>query len=235
MVSEEVADMHGDALGLVLSVSLIALCLGLSFAVIKMGKGRLGSSRAEIARKIVHIGVSNWFFIYYYVFESAMWPILGLTAFAILNALLNVSGGFHVLMGQESTKRNWGLVQYPIAIIVLIVLNLLGLGTKVSVGCAILGMGYGDGLAALVGHSFGKRPLKGSRDKTVVGFLAMAIVTFVVVLAMKLFYGSAYSAILVVLACAATALASALVEAYTPFGLDNLSVPIAIFFLSGLV
>lgn len=227
--------MHGDILGLVLSVSLIALCLGLSFAVIKLGKGRFGSSCSEIARKIVHIGVSNWFFIYYFVFESALWPILGLAAFAVLNALMNVSGGFHVLMGQESTKRNWGLVQYPIAIIVLIVFNLLGLGTKVSVGCAILGMGYGDGLAALMGRRFGKKTLKGSRNKTVVGFLSMVVVTFVVVLALKLSFGSAYSTILVLLACMVTALGGALIEAYTPFGLDNLSVPIAIFFLSGLV
>lgn len=227
--------MHGDALGLVLSVSLIALCLGLSFAVVKLGKGRLGPSRSEIARKVVHIGVSNWFFIYCFVFESVWWPILGLAGFAVINAVLNLSGGFHVLMGQESTRRNWGLVQYPVSIILLIMLEALGLGSKVNVGCAILGMGYGDGLAALIGRRFGKRRLWGSKDKSVAGFVTMAVVTFCVVLAVKLSFGFSHPLYLVVLASLATATCAALIEAYTPFGLDNITVPIAIFFLSGLV
>ena len=144
--------MHGDALGLFLSVLLISACLGLSYLVAKYGRKRLGDARSEVARKIVHIGVSNWFFIYAHVFEGDLWPIVGLASFALINAVLNISGLLAKLMAQESTKRNWGLVQYPISIILLILIRKAWFGDMAAFGCAVLGMGYGDGLASLAGR-----------------------------------------------------------------------------------
>lgn len=226
--------MHGDLLGILLSVALIAFFLLLSFFIVRHGKKNLGPYRAEVARKVVHIGVSNWFFIYYYVFETSLWPILGLCGFTALNAIMNVSGSFHVIMGQDSKKRNWGLVQYPISVIILIALYSAGIGSKVAVGCGLLGMGYGDGLAALIGRKFGKRKLPGKSDKTVVGFVTMAVVTFIVVFVLRTAYtaNSLSANLLAGLACAVCA---SLVEAFTPFGLDNITVPVCIFFISGLV
>ena len=81
--------MHGDVWGLVLSVLLIGFFLGVSFLIVKFGKKRLGDSCSEVARKVVHIGVSNWFFIYCYVFETDIWPIAGLAVFTVMNAVGN--------------------------------------------------------------------------------------------------------------------------------------------------
>lgn len=226
--------MHGDALGILLSVLLIGVCLGLSFVVAKYGKKRLGESRSEVARKIVHIGVSNWFFIYAHVFEDDVWPIVGLASFAVINMVLNLSGALAKLMAQDSTKRNWGLVQYPISIILLILIKRAGFGDIAVFGCAVLGMGYGDGLASLVGRHMKSPKLWKDSKKTVAGSVTMAIVTFVVVLLVKTGYGQTeVSAAL--LAAAACAVAATLVEALTPFGLDNISVPLSIYVIAGLL
>ncbi|MBR6086099.1 MAG: hypothetical protein IKP61_10890 [Spirochaetales bacterium] len=228
------ADMHGDALGIIYSVLLIGACLGLSFAVTKFGGKRLGEARSEVARKIVHIGVSNWFFIYAYIFEGDVWPIVGLAAFAVINAVLNVSGLLAKIMAQESTKRNWGLVQYPISIILLILVRKAGFGDLTAFGCAVLGMGYGDGLASLVGRHVKSPKLWKDSKKTVAGSVTMATVTFIVVLIMKTTYGNAGMET-ALLSAAACSVAATLVEAVTPFGLDNISVPLTIYLIAGLL
>ena len=226
--------MHGDVPGLLLSVLLIVTCLGLSFVVARYGKKRLGDACPEVARKIVHIGVSNWFFIYAHVFESDTWPIIGLASFALINAAMNLSGGLSKLMAQESTKRNWGLVQYPISIILLILIKMMGFGDIVAFGCAVLGMGYGDGLASLVGRHVKSPKLWRDSKKSVAGSVTMAAVTFVVVLLVKICYGNAdISAAL--LSAAACSVAATFVEALTPFGLDNISVPLNIYVIAGLI
>jgi len=227
--------MHGDLLGLVLSVSLIAVCMAIAFLVSRFGKGRLGDASSEIARKIVHIGVSNWFFIYIHVFESDLWPIIGLGGFAVINLALNLSGGLSALMGQESKKRNWGLVQYPISVILMIVMKRMGVGDTVCIGCGLLGMGYGDGLAALVGRSVKSMKFGLGGKKSIVGSLTMAVVTFVVVVLLKSCYAGVEFGLALVLVSLLCAVAATLVEAFTPFGLDNLTVPLAIYFLAGLV
>lgn len=226
--------MHGDLAGLALSVLLIALCLGSSVLVAKKGKTVFGSHCPEVARKIVHIGVSNWFFIYLLVFESDLWPMIGLGAFAVINAVMNITGLFGRLMAQDSKKRNWGLVQYPVSIMILIAMCHCGIGNKVAVGCAVLGMGYGDGLAAIMGMNLGKRKLPGS-VKTLAGSLTMLVVTLAVTLILNLVLGCAHEASAVVAMALGTAVVATFAEAYTPFGLDNITVPVVIFLLAGLI
>lgn len=226
--------MPGDLLGLILSVLLIALCFVLARLVLRFGKDRLGSYGSEVARKIVHIGVSNWFFIYYFMFKTSIWAILGVSGFAIINMVLNLRGGFKVLIAQESKRRNWGLIHYPVSIVILLILGSLGLGDKVALGCAVLGMGYGDGLAALVGHKVGGRKLSYCDGKTVAGFVTMAVVTFIVTFSLKITLGNA--SLLTALVCSlACSLAAADAEAMTPYGLDNISVPLIIYFIASLV
>ncbi|MBP5553161.1 MAG: hypothetical protein J6X41_07275 [Spirochaetales bacterium] len=226
--------MHGDALGILYSVLLIGACLCLSFVVAKYGRKRLGEARSEVARKIVHIGVSNWFFIYAHVFEGDTWPIIGLASFALINAAMNISGGLAKLMAQDSTKRNWGLVQYPVAIILLILIKRAGFGDMAAFGCAVLGMGYGDGLASLVGRHVNSPKLWKDSKKTVAGSVTMAAVTFIVVLIIKTTYGNAEAGA-ALLSAAVCSVAATLVEALTPFGLDNISVPLTIYVVAGLL
>ena len=227
--------MHGDIWGLLLSVALILSCLIASFLVARHGRKAFGDLCPEIARKIVHIGVSNWFFIYCHVFESDLWPIIGLAGFAVINAVMNMSGGLHVLMGQESTKRNWGLVQYPISIIILIMLRHFGVGDMVCVGCGVLGMGYGDGLASIIGMKVRSKNLPWKSRKTVAGSITMACITFVVVFSLNIFYKQGVEMTGLVLVSLLAGVCASFVEAYTPFGLDNISVPLTIYLIAGLI
>lgn len=227
--------MHGDIWGLLLSVALILSCLIASFLVARHGRKAFGDLCPEIARKIVHIGVSNWFFIYCHVFESDLWPIIGLAGFAVINAVMNMSGALHVLMGQESTKRNWGLVQYPISIIILIMLRHFGIGDMVCVGCGVLGMGYGDGLASIIGMKVRSKNLPGKSRKTVAGSITMAYITFVVVFLLNIFYKQGVEMTRLVLVSLLAGVCASFVEAYTPFGLDNISVPLTIYLIAGLI
>ena len=250
---EEAEAVHGDALGIVLSVSLIGICGLLALLVVRFGKRRLGKGGPkelrsvlypEIARKIVHIGVSNWFFIYYFVFERSFWAIVGLCAFAVVNAAFNLSGAMGSLFAQAPSKRNWGMVYYPLSIVLLIVLADLGFGDRLCVGCALIGMGYGDGLAALVGMRFGRHGFHSSLTggggnakhghKTVEGSLTMFLAVFASFVLLNALLGD--SGVLSVLCFGfLAALASTFAEAYTPSGLDNVSVPLVIYVLAALM
>ena len=93
-------------------------------------------------------------------------------------------------------------------------------------------MGYGDGLAALIGRKWGKRKLNiPSGGKTWLGtlvmFLVSFLITFVVLMIASLSLGTALGVALLV------GLISAFVEAITPLGLDNLTVPLLAAFLVG--
>jgi phytol kinase len=90
----------------------------------------------------------------------------------------------------------------------------------------VLVMTWGDGLAALVGQRFGQHPytLWGMK-KSWEGSLTMAVVSFVVSgLVLLSVYGANWQiwAISVMVAAIATGL-----EAFSKFGIDNLTVPLA--------
>lgn len=197
--------MHGDILGVVFSVLLIAV--GYVFHEL------LRKKNAELARKVLHIWVSNWYFIYLYCFESPWMAIAGLFVFAAINLFLEMSL-YH--------SHRYGTIYYPISIVALLCLQYYYKSSMAAVGCGILAMGYGDGLAALVGGNTKSRTMPFINDKTINGSLTMFVVTTIVVLLV------AKCSIVYALVIGFIA---ALFEAYIPLGLDNISVPVIVFFL----
>jgi len=208
--------MHGnDILGGVLSVALILVCWGIAY-VIKKNKP-FGDFSKEVARKLVHIGVSNFAFIYLFLFETWYVPFGGLILFAFINLYIELNTG---------SRRSMGTVQYPLVMAFIVLMVHLGYGTKASCAAALLGMGYGDGLAALAGIRFGGKKLPGSRKKTFTG----SITLFAVVLAVCILTTGRPLYL-----CLLASLAATLAEAYTPFGLDNITVPLVIYAMTGLM
>lgn len=208
--------MHGnDLLGLILTVLLIVFWWTVAYFIKK--NQPFGSFSKEVARKLVHIGVSNFAFFYLYLIESWYIPFAGLIAFAGVNLMIELNTG---------SRRSMGTVQYPLVMAFIVLMVHLGYGTKQACAAALLGMGYGDGLAALIGIKFGSKKLPGSEKKTYVGSLTVFVVVLAVCLALtgKMLF-----------LCIFTALAATLTEAYTPFGLDNISVPLVIFVMTGLI
>ncbi len=232
----EEAAVHGDILGFLLSVVLVGLCMVLALLVVRFGKKQLGSSCSEIARKIVHIGVSNWFFIYYFCFESSLWAIVGLAFFAIINCVLTASGKFAAIIGKQSDIRSWGVVYYPLSLILLIAFVHFGLGDKADVGCALLGMGYGDGFAAILGQKYGKKKVSENSEKSVVGSVTMWIIVSLLVFFLKLWLCNlSVSIFILAIYSLFVGFVASVVEAFTPLGLDNVSVPVVVFLLSSLI
>ena len=208
--------MHGkDILATALTCALVFSFWGVAYVIKK--KESFGSFSKEVARKLVHIGVSNFAFFYLFLFETWYMPFAGLLAFAVINLFIELNTG---------SRRSMGTVQYPLVIAFIVLMVHLGYGTRESCAAALQGMGYGDGLAALVGLKFGGIKLPGSEKKTFAGSITLFLAVLVVCIAITgrpLFL------------CIFTALAAALAEAYTPFGLDNITVPLVIYAMTGLI
>ena len=198
-----------DLIGLLLSILLVFICFVIAYPVSK--------KNPETARKIVHIGAAHWYFIYAGFFTSPVPALIGLPVVAALVAAANATGMFDKTLGQGNKKRNWGLVWYPVSIFIMILMGKFGIGGMTELGVGLLGMGWGDGLAAIVGMKFGKHRL--NTGKSLEGmaafFAAVTVIAF-------LFTHN----ILLSVVCGLT---GAVFEFTTPFGLDNITVPLVLY------
>ena len=201
--------MMQNFIGILYSLLLIFVCFVLAYPFSK--------KKPEIARKIVHIGAAQWYFIYVHFFPEPAVALVGLLIAAACVAILNITGQFHKVLGQSSQKRNWGLVWYPISIFIMISLSMCGIGGMTAFGIGLLGMGWGDGLAALIGSKWGKHEF--SSGKTLEGSAAFFITVTVIAF---LFTQNIFLS-------AACGLTGAIFELTTPRGLDNISVPLVLF------
>lgn len=212
-----------NLLGLGLSYVLVFLVIGLSTLLQK--KGLLGD---EGARKFIHIGVSNWWILAMFTFDLWYIAVIAPITFVLLNYY---SYKTNLIKSMErSGKGNLGTVYFPISLVILV---LIGFGLKsdlarfnipilVLVGAVgILTLGYGDGLAAVIGKKYGKYKIV--NDKSILGSLTMLVVTFVVVTLISLIHLNLPMSLLAGLTIAVIATA---VELFTPKGLDNLTVPL---------
>ncbi|MDA8412015.1 MAG: DUF92 domain-containing protein [Treponema sp.] len=179
-----------------------------------------------MTRKVVHIGVAHWWLLYMAFIVSPIAGMAGALVFVVVNSL---SYRLQVFRATEdpSPGRNLGTIWFPISLSVLIGLEMLGLVTRWQAGVGVLVMGWGDGMAAVVGQAFSKRPVIvfGSK-KSAVGTSAFVAFSFVATAIMTGIFVPGLSAWDIALRAGSTAMFAAWVELATPFGVDNLSVPI---------
>lgn len=204
--------------GLVLSYVLVFLIIGIS-TVLQKAKV-LGD---EGARKFIHIGVSNWWILAWVFFqgENALWfAIVPPITFILLNYY---SYKTNLIKSMErSGNGNLGTVYFPISLLILVIFT-FGVINRPEIGAVgILVLGYGDGLAAVIGKSYGKRKLVD--NKSLEGSLTMLLASFIVILIVLLVAGTALVTTLIV--AVVVSLLSTVIELFTPKGLDNLSVPL---------
>ncbi|KAK8889449.1 dolichyl monophosphate biosynthetic process [Tritrichomonas musculus] len=181
----------------------------------------------EAVRKFIHISISNWWFILSNYFSGLWQSLTGPILFIIVNSLATFLDWAR-FFGMNDRTRNYGLIHFPLSLAILIILQHFNIITEYMTGIAVLIMGYGDGLAALLGKKFGVskiHPLVGK--KTYVGSFTMLITSiFIMVFFSELYqlgWATSFSGISIILI---TAIVATLLEVLTPFGLDNLSVPI---------
>lgn len=181
----------------------------------------------EAARKIIHIGVSNWIILAFFIFHDWYFAIIGPLSFIVINY---VSWKLDLFKGMESGDKSPGTVFFAISLSILTWhfwwLANLGAGDFRYVAVmGILVLGWGDGLAAVFGHKWGKTKLIGS--KTFVGTLAMFITSAVVVFVVLTLVGVHGLVTNVLLALGLGALGT-LAELFLPGGWDNLLIPLVV-------
>lgn len=212
--------MDSNIIGLLISFPFLALIIAVGIALKKWC-----AISSESMRKFIHIGVSNWWFVELAYFNTLAYALIGPILFILLNSLFTFLD-WGTTLGLGDRKRNLGLIYFPVTLVILVILQYAGLVRPLATTIGVLVMGYGDGLAALVGAKWGKReiPFNVSK-KSYLGTLTMFIVSLVIVTAALLFFSELPILRLFVTAVAVAAI-SAVVELLTPFGLDNLTVPL---------
>jgi len=212
-----------DALGLAASYAFVFGFIG--GATLLMRRHVLGASAA---RKVIHIGVAHWWLIAMATMGDAWVASIGPASFIAINAL---ALRFRLLpaMDEGADKRNLGTVYFPISLLVLVNLCWRGVMPAWVGGIAVLVLGWGDGLAALVGERNGAHGARiwGGR-KSAAGTIVMFAASFIVTLAFTLIFNSRHGALLPAIGVSSViATAATVVELFTPFGIDNLTVPLA--------
>jgi phytol kinase len=184
---------------------------------------------AQSARKLIHIGAAHWWLIAMLTMDSPLIASIGPASFIIINAL-TIRLRLLPAMDAAAGKGNLGTVWFPVSLLVLVNLCWRGVMPTWVGGIGVLIMGWGDGLASVVGERAGRGEIRiwGGR-KSIAGTAVMFGASLAVTLAFRLAAGGPaarhFPPSLGAAACTA-ALATA-VEVLTPLGIDNLTVPLA--------
>lgn len=220
--------MDNNIAGLVVSFLFLGSVIAFGFAL-----GLWGHVSGETVRKTIHIGVSNWWFVEMAFFTQLKYALVGPVFFIVANTLFTLLDWGSAL-GIGDRKRNWGLIYFPITLLLFVLLQYNGILSSLACLVGVLVMGYGDGFAALAGKRWGRRKLPlPSGGKTWFGTAVMGAVSFAVCMVLLLFH-STLPLETALLASLVIGVAAAFVEAVTPLGIDNLSVPIVSAFIAGV-
>lgn len=214
--------MNNNVLGIIISFLFVFIIIGIS-TILTNRKIISG----EASRKFIHIGVCNWWIIAMIFFESKFYAAIVPAIFVIVNY---ISYKYQVIeaMERDGGKKDLGTVYYAISLLILSILT-LGENNIGYIGAlGILTMGYGDGLAAVIGTFMGKRYIAiGKNLKSKEGTITMLIASFIVI-TLVLIVCTELSILLVLSYSAMLSICATLLELFTPHGLDNLTVPLGV-------
>jgi phytol kinase len=176
----------------------------------------------EFTRKFIHIAVGMWAYGTVLLFERRTFAIIPPLAFVAINALSYWQGTFKAM--ETGEKGQLGTIYFPISFAVLIWLLW---GRPHLVVASLMPMTWGDALAAVLGRRFGQRhyTIAGS-TRSLEGTLAMFLIGWVATLVPLLLLAPVpLDLATAVVTAAAGALGAAVIEAISPWGIDNLTVP----------
>lgn len=173
----------------------------------------------ELARKSIHITVAIF---------AAFWPYylsyrkIDLIAIAFIVVVL-LSRMFNLFESIKQVKRNTlGDYFFPIGILILALIA----PQKEIFAIAFLCVGIGDGMAALIGQKYGRKNsirILGSH-KSIAGSLTVFVSSFIILL-LAYYFGSINleSISLIIMPVFVT-----IIEALSPYGSDDLLIPITV-------
>ena len=211
--------MDKNILGLIYATLYIVLVFVTSKLISKFVKNK----QKEITRKYIHIMLSNIWFISISFFDNFLIEALLPMLFVIINA---ISYKYNIIkiMEREDKSEGYGTIYYAISLTILSLVTFY-INNPIIALPGILIMGYGDGLAAVVGKNIrSKEYTVMSGKKTIAGSTAMFIISFLVTLLTFIYMGIN----VILLKALIIALISTVIEAISIKGLDNITVPLLI-------
>jgi phytol kinase len=188
----------------------------------------------NLKRKFLHIMIGNFVYIIpFFTFTTfpANFPFFVAAPFILLTlsvspySPINLKNKISGLTDITTGGHHFGLVLYAISYTIL---AFFFSAKPYVIIAGILPMSFGDAAASLVGQKMGRHPFNIFSKKSVEGTIAMFTVTFVsVMFSLLLFsYLCPFSTSTMLLASLGVATAATGLEALTPKGLDNLTVPL---------
>lgn len=240
-----------NVVGMGLSLVYVLVVLGISSLLSRRGMG------AEGTRKLVHIALGGWWVIASLFFTSPWWAAALPAVFIVVNALAwRKQTLTFMARGEGEGEDTPGTVYYAVSLTLLALFS-FGIGAPFVGALGVFCMAFGDGFAAVLGKRFGRRALPAvGGGKSLVGSGVMFGVSFVSCAVVLLVAGAggwggavptfvpsgsagvasagvvagmdAGTAALVVLVALGLAAVATVLEAVSPAGLDNLSVPLGV-------
>ncbi len=190
----------------------------------------------EITRKILHMVMTLSIFPLLKLFSSWYMAALAALMFGLLIYPILVvieRTAFYKQIAVERTggefKKSLLIVLLSMIILITVFWGLLGIERQYIAVVAIMGWGFGDAAAALIGKTFGRRPIQHPHiagRKTVEGTAAMFVVAALAIFFTLLLYAGQpwYISITVALLVAPVC---AVVELFSPGAIDTITVPLA--------
>ncbi len=193
------------------------------------------SKHPETSRKVLHIMVGNIAFLLPIFATKEIMAFIAAGPFVIFTFLMSPYTPIKSIKGRTSSAgHSMGLVYYAIT---WTILAYLFFDNMVVISIGILAMSYGDGFASLVGIKYGKHLYNITGDqKSFTGTAAMFFFTLITMIIAVVYYHfidgilPLISPVKIGFLCVFAAVA-AVIEGFTPKGLDNLTVPLVIAFL----
>jgi phytol kinase len=217
-----------------------ALIASYAYVFVVLAVGELfrvvGRRPVEFTRKIIHIGVGMWIVGTVLLFENWYYAIIPPATFVLINAFSFWRGTIKAMEGED--QEGPGTIFFPISFGVLIYLFW---DQPVLLVASLMPMTWGDAMAAVFGRRFGYyRYAIGRRMRSVEGSAAMLffgwLATFAALFAMPLILGLPIANwMLALIYSGVVALVCTFVEALSPWGIDNLTVPAAAAFMLNLL
>ncbi|MCK6542474.1 DUF92 domain-containing protein [bacterium] len=209
--------------------ALAFLSLGVILATVELLRRRFFWP-PEITRKITHIGVGILIFLAPSWFDSGA-PAVYIGVFFVVFNMLAIRG--HWLQGIHGTdRRSYGTVYYPMAFTMLVLL--CWETAPLVLMSAMLVLALGDASAGLVGQLWPspRHYYLTSDRKSIEGSITMFVVSTLVIAFSFLYYQNVhiaeFSKFTIICAALIGALLATIMEAISPAGSDNLTIPLTV-------
>jgi dolichol kinase len=197
---------------------------------------RLGKRPQQFTRKFIHIGVGMWVVGTVLLFETWYLALIPPVSFIVINAFSYWRGTFQAMEGSD--RANLGTVYFPLSFAVLIYCFW---SQPVLMVASLMPLTWGDAMAGLLGQRYGHyRYTIAGRTRSVEGSVAMLfwswITTSLALFIMPYLLGKPLiNWLLALIYGGAVAVVCTLVEALTPWGMDNLTIPAATWLILDLL